>query len=48
MFAEAREVRYNFAQTVKSNYKSILSMNEFEPDVLRALYRNKIIDERVD
>mmetsp|Transcript_27286 Transcript_27286/g.36491 ORF Transcript_27286/g.36491 Transcript_27286/m.36491 type:complete len:86 (+) Transcript_27286:795-1052(+) len=37
-FAEAREVRHNFACQVKRNYKSIMAMSEYECDILRALY----------
>ena len=40
-------MRLNFAKTVKRNYFSMKSMSLFESDVLRALYRNKIIDERI-
>lgn len=46
-FTEAKEVRLDFAKTVKKNYFSMKSMSPFESDVLRALYRNRIINERI-
>lgn len=47
-FNEAKEVRLNFAKQVKVNYLNLMSMSEFELDLMRALYSQGILDDRGD
>lgn len=47
-FDEAREVRQDFAKQVKRNYLNLMSMSEFELDLLRALYNQGILDEAIE
>ena len=47
-FAEAREVRLNFANQIKANFSSLESMSEYELDLLRAFYNQKILEEQTD
>ena len=45
-FAEAKEVRLNFANQIKANFSSLESMSEYELDLLRAFYNQNILEEQ--
>ena len=44
----AREVRHNFAKQLRTNYHSLVAMDEFELDLMRGMHKYGILDDRID
>ena len=47
-FSMAKEVRVNFAKQLRTNTLSLMSMDEFELDLMRGLHKYGILNDRID